>query len=193
MPKNDEKKVHWDPKVKDTNVRLFKKKKTLSPISEDYSRLWKRISSYVKTESWGELDTFLEINKIDEKKLEDFFYKKGIFVFARGLSLLDPQYLVFILNKIPQKCAQTVFRNNDYERLELFLQTQQLTKEYGRYTPEKKALRVKLLTYLLELDREGIAAFMTKNKDVSFMTKDIQDEYQQALEAYQTNSNTKTL
>lgn len=185
--KNTNKNVTWHPDVKETTVSFFKTKKSSGKKRKLYwDKLWQKISSYIKEAEWKNLDKCLE--ELGKENYQALLDKKGHLAFVNAMAFHDINYMVFILNKMPKEFSLKKFRENNYGRLRRFLKVLELQKEYGRYTPEREETRIKILSLLLELDPSEVKKYMEENKDKSFMTDDVLDEYRRALELYNQNN-----
>jgi len=184
-PSNKRQKVfRWSSDVKkdassNLKICLFK-----CPLSQDYDRLWKRITKFIADRNWNQLDLLFKTSKITEEILKDFFIKKGHHIFKIAMRTKPDNYRTFILNKIPRDCAIDVLRKDNFNILTEFFQLQETTQRLGFYTIEKKELRIEKLIFLLKIDYEGITKFIKQNESTSYMNEAVKDEYQLALKSF---------
>lgn len=179
------KRVRWTTDVKDSNPRLFKQqRKVLST-----KRLWEIISPHVSQGDWEGLDKKFQEKKIDETTLVKFFHKKGHHIFSTALLPNSTNFFTFILNYIPGKYAQEIFREDDYKILKHFLATQEILENNEMYTDKRKATRVQRLTYLLKIDPDGIKeAFEKYENEAPYNREAVKEELRAAQEALQAEN-----
>ena len=154
----------------------FKKKPKIN-----FKKAKPHILDALREKDYEKLKKWLEEYFPNQESRDSFFAQEGhsilkfIFAYSDDLSPFE-----FIPNSFSVASIQSALKNDNYDAIQEFFIVQSGAEMFGHDDESHRTIRIEKFKILLRYARDIMEEFMSENKDSSYMTMKITEDFSQA-------------
>jgi len=164
--------------IKEPILPYFKRPK----VELNFEKARSSILKAIQKKDYNLLSSWVEEHLPTREEKDGFFSKHGHNLLNYILSYCDLNALIFINKAFSNASINVALQNNNYNALNGFFLAMGGTEMFKHDDELHRKIRVDKFKMLLIISEETLKTFMSKNKDSSFMTVKIKEDYIKAEE-----------